>query len=70
MCVALIWLIILGVEYTVKEGKQENKVKIRIYKNQNKRIISLFSTGLIYFNLCFNSYRVPKIRCNFILYEI
>ena len=70
MCVALIWLIILGVEYTVKEGKQGNKVKIRIYKNQNKRILSLFSTGLIYFNLCFNSYRVPKIRCNFILYEI
>ena len=72
MCVALLWLIIIGVEYTVKEGKQGNRVKIRIYKkkNENKRIISLFSTGLIYFNLCFNSYRVPKIRCNFILYEI
>lgn len=72
MCVALLWLTILGVEYTVEEGKQGNKVKIRIYKkkNQNKRIISLFSTGLMYFNLCFNSYRVPKIRCNFKLYEL
>ncbi len=72
MCIALLWLIIIGVEYTVKEGKQGNRVKIRIYKkkNENKRIISLFSTGLIYFNLCFNSNRVPKIRCNFILYEI
>lgn len=72
MCIALLWLTILGVEYTVKEGKQGNKVKIKIYKekNKNKRIISLFNTGLIYFNLCFNSYRVPKIRCNFILYEI
>lgn len=72
MCIALLWLTILGVEYTVKEGKQANKVKIKIYKKKNKkkRIISLFNTGLIYFNLCFNSYRVPKIKCNFILYEI
>lgn len=72
MCIALLWLTILGVEYTVKEGKQGNEVKIKIYKkkNKNKRMISLFNTGLIYFNLCFNSYGVPKIRCNFILYEI
>lgn len=72
MCVALLWLTIIGVEYTVKEGKQGNRVKIRIYKkkDENKRNISLFSTGLIYFNLCFNSYKVAKISCNFILYEI
>ena len=31
MCVALLWLTIIGVEYTVKEGKQGNRVKIRIY---------------------------------------
>lgn len=70
MCVALIWLIILGVEYTVK--KEKNKIKIKIYKKKDKgkRIISLFNTGLIYFNLCLNSYQVPKIRCNFLLYEI
>lgn len=72
MCVALVWLIIIGVEYTVRERKQGNRIKIRIYKKreQNKRMISLFSTGLMYFNLCFNSYRVPKIKCNFLLYEI
>lgn len=71
MCAALLWLTIIGVEYTVKEGKEE-KVKIKIYKdkNKNKRMISLFNIGLIYFNLCFNSYRVPKIKINFILYEI
>lgn len=70
MCVALIWLIILGVEYTVK--KEKNKIKIKIYKKKDKgkRIISLFNTGLMYFNLCLNSYQVPKIRCNFLLYEI
>lgn len=72
MCIALLWLTILGVEYTVKEGKQGNKVKIKIYKkkNKNKRIISLFNTGLMYFNLCFNSYRVPKIKCFYIIWNI
>lgn len=46
MCVALVWLIILGVEYTVK--KEKNKIKIKIYKKKDKgkRIISLFNTGL------------------------
>lgn len=70
MCVALVWLIILGVEYTVK--KEKNKIKIKIYKKKDKgkRIISLFNTGLMYFNLCLNSYQVPKIRGNFLLYEI
>lgn len=70
MCVALVWLIILGLEYTVK--KEKNKIKIKIYKKKDKgkRIISLFNTGLMYFNLCLNSYQVPKIRCNFLLYEI
>lgn len=70
MCVALVWLIILGLEYTIK--KEKNKIKIKIYKKKDKgkRIISLFNTGLMYFNLCLNSYQVPKIRCNFLLYEI
>ena len=70
MCVALVWLIILGVEYTVK--KEKDKIKIKIYKKKDKgkRIISLFNTGLMYFNLCLNSNQVPKIRCNFLLYEI
>lgn len=70
MCVALVWLIILGLEYTVK--KEKNKIKIKIYKKKDKgkRIISLFNTELMYFNLCLNSYQVPKIRCNFLLYEI
>ena len=70
MCVALVWLKKLGVEYTVK--KEKDKIKIKIYKKKDKgkRIISLFNTGLMYFNLCLNSYQVPKIRCNFLLYEI
>ena len=72
MCVALLWLTILGAEYTAKEGKDRNYIKIKIYKkkDKSKRILSLFNTGLIYFNLCFNSYGIPKLRCDFILYEV
>ena len=72
MCVAMLWLTILGAEYTAKEGKDRNYIKIKFYKkkDKSKRILSLFNTGLIYFNLCFNSYGIPKLRCDFILYEV
>lgn len=72
MCVAMVWLMILGSDYTIKEEKNKNHIKIKFYKNKDrsKRIVSLFNTGLIYFNLCFNSYGIPKIRCDFILYEV
>ena len=71
MCVAMLWVTILGVEYSVNVEKQENKVKIRWYKRgKNERRISLFKTGLLYFNLCFNSCGGLRIESNFLLYEI
>ena len=70
MCVAILWMTVIGVEYTKNIEKQETKIKIRCLKKTGERIISLFNTGLMYFNLCFNSYSTPKIKCNFILYEI
>ena len=72
MCIALLWLTIIGVEYSINMEEKANNVKIRCYrdKNRKERRISLFNTGLLYFNLCFNSYQVPKIRCNFLLYAI
>lgn len=71
MCIALLWLTILGVDYSNNIENTENNVKIRCYKkDKRERLISLFNTGLLYFNLCFNSYRTPKIKCNFILCEI
>ena len=69
MCIALVWLTVLGVKYTVDEGKGKNTIKIKIFK-KDKRMLSLFNTGLMYFNLCFNSNIAPKIKCNFLLYEI
>lgn len=72
MCIALLWVTILGIDYTVNMDTKENNIKIRCYRRKEgkERRISLFNTGLLYFNLCFNSYQVPKIICNFVLYEI
>ena len=38
MCVALVWLIILGVEYTVK--KEKDKIKIKIYIDLVRKIFN------------------------------
>ena len=75
MCVALLWLTILGVDYSINADKQEKYLKIRCYKKEKKtniikRIFSLFNTGLMYFNLAYNSNKSAIIKCNFLLYEI
>ena len=36
----------------------------------NKRIISLFNTGLIFFNLAFESTKYVLLKCDFLLYDI
>lgn len=73
MCVALLWLTILGVDYSININNYQNTIKIRCYKKdkkQIKRVFSLFNTGLLYFNIVFNSNKSIKIKCNFLLYEI
>lgn len=70
MLIGLLWLTILGVDYCVNMKEKANNIKIRCYKKNKERIFSLFNTGLFYFNLCFNSYGMPKIKCNFLLYEL
>ena len=70
MLIGLLWLTILGVDYCVNMKEKANNIKIRCYKKNTERIFSLFNTGLFYFNLCFNSYGMPKIKCNFLLYEL
>ena len=73
MCVALLWLTILGVDYSKNSSKYQNNLKIYYCKKEKegiKRVFSLFNTGLLYFNLLFNSNNPLRIKCNFILYEI
>lgn len=36
MCVALLWLTILGVDYSINANNQENYLKIRCHKKEKK----------------------------------
>ena len=73
MCVALLWLTILGVDYSKNKNHFPNYLKIRYSKKNGdnfQRTFSLFNTGLLFFNLAFCSSRKATIKCNFILYDI
>ena len=68
MCVALLWLTLLGVNYTNRQKKGKVEIKIRCCRKE-ERLFSLFNTGLLYFNIAYNSNRKIKIECNFVLYD-
>lgn len=73
VCVALLWLTILGSDYCKNQNHFKNFFKIKVSKKNGggfKRILSLFNTGLIFFNLAYDSCRYVNLKCNFILYDI
>ena len=73
MCVALLWLTILGADYSKNKNHFKNFLKINYSKKNglcHKRTFSIFNTGLFYFNLAFESSRKATIKCNFLLYDI
>ena len=73
MSIALLWLTLIGVEYSKEKRINKNEIKIKWYKKERegiKRIISLFKTGLMYFNLIYNSNKKVRIKCDFKLYEM
>ena len=72
-CVAILWLTILGVDYSKGKGHFKTPFKIRYSKRngQNfKRTVSLFNTGLFFFNLAFNSPNYVLLKYNFLLYDV
>jgi len=75
VCVAILWLTILGSDYCKNKSHHKSHLKIRYSKknptnSKTKRVISLFNTGLTFFNLAFCSSKYSVIKCNFILYDI
>lgn len=73
MCVALLWLTILGADYSKNKSTFKDFLKIRCSKKNGaslKKAFSLFNTGLFYFNLAFCCSRYSIIKCNFILYDV
>lgn len=72
MCVALVWLIIIGVDYS--KNKKNYSIKIRDVKkgkNTSKtRLISYFNIGLTLFNRCYYNSVNFTLKFNFVLYDV
>ena len=72
-CVAILWLTILGADYTKNKNHFKSYLKIKYSKRNGsnfKRIFSLFNTGLLYWNIAFCCTKYAVIKCNFVLYDI
>lgn len=72
-CIAILWLTILGVDYSKNCHHFHKYFKIKYSKKNGgnyKRTFSLFNTGLYFFNLAYESPRYILLKCNFWLYDI
>lgn len=73
VCIAILWLTILGSDYSKNRNHFNISFNFRISKSNGankKRTFSLFNTGLFFFNLAFESTKRILLKCNFILYDI
>lgn len=72
MCVALLWLTIIGVDYV--KNKHHYYLNIRdIRKHQNNtttRLYSFFNLGLSIFNRCYYNSVNFTLKFNFVLYDV
>lgn len=73
VCIATLWLIILGSDYTKNSHNFKNFFKFKYSKrngNGYKRTFSLFNTGLFLFNIAFECTTYFVLKCNFMLYDL
>ena len=72
MCVALVWLTIIGADYV--KNKHHYHLKIRdtrkFRNNSYSRTYSFFNLGLTIFNLCYYNEVDFTLKFNFILYDV
>lgn len=72
MCVALLWLTIIGADYS--KNKSHSHFNIRDVQNhsnsQPSRRFSLFNLGLTIFNRCYYNNVDFLLKFNFVLYDI
>jgi len=70
-CFVVLWLTIIGVDYTKNYHNVKNKLNIRFTKKRKGkliRIISNFNLGLTILKKVYNSYTTFKLKCNLQLY--
>lgn len=74
MCIALVWLTIIGVDYCKNKNHYSKYLKIRdTYKKKNStpsRFSSYFNLGLTIFNRCYYNYINFTLKFDFVLYDI
>ena len=72
MCIALLWLTILGSDYI--KNKHHYHLHIRDTKKRKngsvQRLLSLFNLGLTIFNICYYNSINFVLKFNFILYDV
>ena len=72
MCVALLWLTIIGVDYS-KNKHHYNLVIRDVHKSRNgtySRLFSFFNLGLTIFNRCYYNFVDFRLKFDFVLYDI
>ena len=72
MCVALVWLTIIGADYVKNKHHYHLKIRdTRRYKSGSYvRLYSLFSIDLTIFNQCYYNTVNFKLKFNFLLYDV
>lgn len=74
MCISLVWLSIIGVDYSRNKHAYSKHFKIRdTYKRKNtstSRFLSYFNLGLTIFNRCFYNYVNFTLKFDFVLYDV
>ena len=74
MCISLVWLTIIGIDYSRNKHAYSKYFKIcDTYKRKNTshtRFLSYFNLGLTIFNRCFYNYVNFTLKFNFVLYDV
>lgn len=72
MCVALVWLTIIGVDYVKNKHNYHLKIRdTRKHKDNTKtRLFSYFNLGLTIFNLCYYNTVNFTLKFDFVLYDL
>lgn len=70
-CISIIWLTILGADYSKNKNKTETKLyDTKKIKGKIKRFKSLFKIGKELLSIAYYSSKYIKIKTNFILYDV